>query len=48
MKELQKTILVSSHVKGSLTDHQLDNLLKKDKNLLKTHPAMIRAYNEIM
>jgi hypothetical protein len=44
----KKTILVSSHVKGSLTDDQLDNLLKKDKNLLKTHPAMIRAYNEIM
>ena len=44
----KKPILVSSHIKGSLTDDQLENLLKKDKTLLKTHPAMIRAYNEIM
>ena len=26
------------HFKGSLTDDQLENLLKKDKSLLKTHP----------
>jgi hypothetical protein len=31
-----------------LTDDQLDNLFKKDRNLLKTHPAMIKAFNEIM
>jgi hypothetical protein len=32
----------------SLSDDQLDILLKKERNILKNHPAIIRAYKEIM
>ena len=45
---LKKTTIVSAHIKGSLTDEQLDTLLSHARNILKTHPAMIRAFNEIV
>ena len=44
----KKSIEVSSYIKGCLTDEQLESLFKQDKNLLKHHPSIIRAYNEIV
>jgi hypothetical protein len=41
-----KEIMV--HVKETLTDDQLDNLMKKDRNILKSNYSIIRAYNEII
>jgi hypothetical protein len=39
---------VPQSIDPGLTDEQLAELLRRDKQLLKNHPAMIRAYHEII
>lgn len=43
-----KKKVVGPYIKGGLTDEQLDQLLKIDRETLKYHPAMIHAYNEMI
>ena len=43
-----KKSVVGPFIKGGLTMEQLTELLSQDKELLKYHPAMIHAYNEII
>jgi hypothetical protein len=43
-----KKKVVGPYIKGGLTDEQLDQLLKIERETLKYHPAMIHAYNEMI